>query len=144
MAPRKAFPKAKAEAEKALELYSDLGQPHAPLAYTALHFDWDWSHSEREFRRAIELSPSYAHAHHWCSHLLTALRRKEESLAESRLALSLEPLDVVLTAHLAWHHQMFREYDRARLPYLNAEPRLDDCRSDPRLQELIRRVGPPR
>ncbi len=113
VAPKEAFPKAKAEALEALVLDESLGEPHAPVAYTALHFDWNWEVSEREFRKAIELAPDYDNAHHWYSHLLTALGRREESLAASRRALTLGPLDIVLNVHVAWHHQMFREFDLA-------------------------------
>ena len=42
--------------------------------------------------------------HHWYSHLLTALGRRDESLEESRRALALSPLDPELTAHLGWHY----------------------------------------
>ncbi|MFI5180715.1 MAG: protein kinase [Thermoanaerobaculia bacterium] len=113
VAPREAFPRAKAAALQALGLDDSLGEPHAPLAYTALHFDWNWELSEREFQKTIDLAPYYDNAHHWYSHLLTALGRREESLAESRRALALGPLDVILYGHVAWHHQMFREFDLA-------------------------------
>jgi eukaryotic-like serine/threonine-protein kinase len=111
MAPRDAFPRARQAAEKALALDPELGEAHAPLAYTALHYDWDWAKSEAEFRRAIQLSPNYGAAHHWYSHLLTALGRREESLAESRTYLELEPEEAGLVAHLPWHYFMAHEYE---------------------------------
>ena len=113
MAPRDAFPRARKAAEKALALDPELGEAHAPLAYTALHYDWDWAKSEAEFRRAIQLSPNYGAAHHWYSHLLTALGRREESLAESRAYLELEPEEAGLVAHLPWHYNMAHEYENA-------------------------------
>lgn len=113
MAPRDAFPRARQAAEKALALDPDLGEAHAPLAYTALHYDWDWAKSETEFRRALQLSPNYGAAHHWYSHLLTALGRREESLAESRTYLELEPEEAGLVAHLPWHYIMAHEYEKA-------------------------------
>ena len=113
MAPRDAFPRARQAAEKALALDPELGEAHAPLAYTALHYDWDWAKSEAEFRRAIQLSPNYGAAHHWYSHLLTALGRREESLAESRTYLELEPEEAGLVAHLPWHYIMAHEYEKA-------------------------------
>jgi TolB-like protein/tRNA A-37 threonylcarbamoyl transferase component Bud32/Flp pilus assembly protein TadD len=113
MAPREAFPRARKAAEKALALDPELGEAHAPLAYTALHYDWDWAKSESEFRRAIQLSPNYGPAHHWYSHLLTALGRREESLAESRTYLELEPEEAGLVAHLPWHYIMAHEFEKA-------------------------------
>jgi eukaryotic-like serine/threonine-protein kinase len=113
MAPQDAFPRARKAAEKALALDPELGEAHAPLAYIALHYDWDWAKSEAEFRRAIQLSPNYGAAHHWYSHLLTALGRREESLAESRTYLELEPEEASIQDHLSWHHIMAREYEKA-------------------------------
>jgi len=113
MAPRDAFPRAQKAAEKALALDPELGEAHAPFAYIALHYDWDWVKSEAEFRRAIQLSPNYGGAHHWYSHLLTALGRREESLAESRAYLELEPEEASFNDHISWHYLMEHEYDKA-------------------------------
>jgi eukaryotic-like serine/threonine-protein kinase len=113
MAPQDAFPRARKEAEKALALDPELGEAHAPFAYIALHYDWDWAKSEAEFRRAIQLSPNYGAAHHWYSHLLTALGRREESLAESRIYLELEPEEASVVDHLSWHYLMARDYQKA-------------------------------
>jgi eukaryotic-like serine/threonine-protein kinase len=112
-APRDAFPKGKSVALKALEIDDDLGEAHAPLGYAALHFDWDAALAEREFQRALQLSPRYAQAHHWYAHYLAATGRREEALAEGLRTKELEPLDPVLGIHNAWHHQMFRDYDKA-------------------------------
>lgn len=111
--PREAFPRAKAAAAKAIELDPTLGEAHASLANTLATFDWDWSASEREFKRALELTPNYAVAHHRYSHLLLPLRRIEESLQASRRAIELDPLDSVINVHLVWHFHYAREYDRA-------------------------------
>jgi tetratricopeptide (TPR) repeat protein len=75
--------------------------------------DWDWAGAEREFKRAIELDPDCVNAHHWYSHELMALGRVAESHHESEVALGLDPTDVVINEHMAWHHLMSREYDRA-------------------------------
>ena len=53
--PREAFRRAKTAAAKAIELDGTLGDA----------YDWDWAAAEREYQRAIELSPGYATAHHW-------------------------------------------------------------------------------
>src|SRR4029079_4707304 len=62
---------------------------------------------------AIALDPGLPDPHHWYSHLLTALGRREESLNESRRALELSPSDPRLIAHLGWHHLMAGEYEQA-------------------------------
>ena len=50
---------------KALELDDSLGEAHASLAFFLDLFDWNWEAAEKEFRRAIDLNPGYATAHHW-------------------------------------------------------------------------------
>ena len=65
MTPRDAYPKAKAAALRAVELDSALGEAHNSLAFVLDGFDWDLDSGGKEFRRAIELSPGYATAHHW-------------------------------------------------------------------------------
>src|SRR5205807_1172664 len=65
LSPSEAIPKAKAAAMKALEMDDTLAEAHTSLAYIRLNYDWDWAGAEREFKRAIELDPNYANAHHW-------------------------------------------------------------------------------
>jgi TolB-like protein/Flp pilus assembly protein TadD len=113
MAPNIAFPKAKLAAQKALAADDTLAEAHTSLAYASLHYDWQWHRAETQFRQALKLNPKYSHLHHWYSHYLTATGRQEESLAESLVVLELDPLDLVMNIHLAWHHQMARQYEKA-------------------------------
>src|SRR5208282_5618699 len=92
MTPKEALPKAKAAAIKALELDSALGEAHNSLAFCLDGFDWDLDTAGKEFRRAIELNPGYATAHHWYAWHLSLLGRYEEALAEMRKAENLDPL----------------------------------------------------
>jgi adenylate cyclase len=108
-----AMPKGNAAASRALELDSTLADAYSSLAYSTTHYDWNWPLAETRFRRAFELNPNYAIGHHWYSHYLTAMGRVEESLAESRRCLELDPLDLVINIHLAWHYQFARQYDEA-------------------------------
>jgi TolB-like protein len=62
---RDAMSKAKAAAMKALELDDTLAEAHTSLALVKMSYDWDWPGAEREFKRALELNPNYATAHHW-------------------------------------------------------------------------------
>jgi TolB-like protein/Flp pilus assembly protein TadD len=101
MTPKEALPKAKAAAIKALELDSTLGEAHNSLAFCLDGFDWDLDAAGREFRRAIELNPGYATAHHWYAWHLALLHRYDEALAEMRKAESLDPLSLVINADLA-------------------------------------------
>ena len=111
--PVEAMAKAKLAATKALELDSRLAEAHATLAYRTTHHDWDWTTAEAQFRRALELNPNYAVSHHWYSHYLTAMGRTEDSLAASKRCLELDPLDLVINIHMAWHHHFARQYEEA-------------------------------
>jgi TolB-like protein/DNA-binding winged helix-turn-helix (wHTH) protein/Flp pilus assembly protein TadD len=101
MAPAEAFPRAKAAAIKALELDDSLGEAHTSLGFCLDGFDWDFESADREFRRGVELSPSYATAHHWYAWHLTLLGRDREAIAEMRRAKDLDPLSLIINADLA-------------------------------------------
>jgi tetratricopeptide (TPR) repeat protein len=60
-------------ANKALAIDEGLGEAHASLANAKVLFDWDWEGGEAEFKRAMELNPNYANAHHWYAELLLNL-----------------------------------------------------------------------
>jgi serine/threonine protein kinase/tetratricopeptide (TPR) repeat protein len=87
-----AKPKARAAAQKAVELDSTSAEAHTSLATFKLFYERDWEGSEREFRRAIALNPNYAFAHDQFCLLLALTGRFEESIAEGRLAAQLDPL----------------------------------------------------
>jgi len=101
MPPKEAFPKAKAAAIKALELDGALGEAHNSLAFVLDGFDWDLDSGGKEFRRAIELNPGYATAHHWYAWHLSLLGRYDEAIAEMKKAESLDPLSLIINADLA-------------------------------------------
>jgi eukaryotic-like serine/threonine-protein kinase len=93
---REAYAKAREAATKALELDDTLAEAHNALATVKADYDWDWPGAEREFRRAIELNPSYATAHQWYGELLAELGRHEEALAEIKRAQQLDPVSLII------------------------------------------------
>jgi len=101
MTPKEAMPRAKAAAIKALELDDSLGEAHASLAFCLDGFDWNFEAADREFRRAIELSPNYATGHHWYSWHLALLGRNSEAIAEMTKAENLDPLSLIINHDLA-------------------------------------------
>jgi TolB-like protein/DNA-binding winged helix-turn-helix (wHTH) protein/Flp pilus assembly protein TadD len=111
--PAEAFPKAKAAATKALKLDNTLGEAHTSLAFVLDLFDWDWAAAEREYRRAVELSPSYATAHQWYSWHLILLGRNSEVITEMRKAESLDPLSLIISADMADVLLITRRYDES-------------------------------
>jgi TolB-like protein/Flp pilus assembly protein TadD len=113
MTPMEAYPKAKAAALKAVELDSALGEAHNSLAFVLDGFDWDLDAGGKEFRRAIELNPGYATAHHWYAWHLGLLGRYDEAIAEMRKAESLDPLSLIINADLAELLVLARSYDES-------------------------------
>ena len=113
MTPKEAFPKAKAAAIKALELDSTLGEAHNSLAFILDGFDWDLESGGKEFRRAIELNPGYATAHHWYAWHLSLLGQYDEAVAEMRKAENLDPLSLIINADLAELLVLARSYDES-------------------------------
>jgi TolB-like protein/Tfp pilus assembly protein PilF len=114
IAPRDAFPQAKAAAEKALELDTTLAEAHASLAMVLLASDFDYNRALAEFKRAIELNPNYATAHQWLGvQLYSALGQFDESIMEARRALELDPLSLIINAELGWAYLYPRRFDEA-------------------------------
>jgi TolB-like protein/DNA-binding winged helix-turn-helix (wHTH) protein/Tfp pilus assembly protein PilF len=101
LAPRDAFPRAKAAAIRALELDDSLGEAHTSLAFCLDGFDWDGKAADHEFRRAIELNQGYATAHHWYAWHLSLSGRNNDAIAEMKRAQSLDPLSLIINADLA-------------------------------------------
>lgn len=77
-------------AKKALELDDTLAEAYAALARVAQN-EYDWAGAEREFRRAIELNPSYALARIWYAQYLYATQRFEEAVTQAQVAQQLDP-----------------------------------------------------
>jgi eukaryotic-like serine/threonine-protein kinase len=87
-----AKPKARAAAEKAIQLDDTSAEAHASLATFMLFYGFDWTGCEREFRRAFTLNPNHAFAHDQFGLGLAFQGRLDESMAEGKLASELDPL----------------------------------------------------
>src|SRR6266849_8489431 len=107
------MPRARAAALRALELDEGLPEAHTALALIVQNQDWDWQTSEKEYRRAIELNPNYATAHHWYAEHLMWLGRFDEALSESERARQLDPLSLIIAADYGAILLFSRQYDRA-------------------------------
>jgi len=87
-----ARPKAKASAERAIQLDDTSAEAHTSLAVFKLFYEYDWAGCESEFRRAFALNPNYAFAHDQFGLALAFQGRLGESLSEGKLASELDPL----------------------------------------------------
>jgi len=113
MKPRDAMAQARTAATKALKLDDSLAEAHASMGNILHNYDWNWAAAEGEYKRAIELNPNYAMAHHLYAHLLIETGRKEESLAEARRALELDPYSPFVNNGLARQYYLSRDYEKA-------------------------------
>jgi TolB-like protein/Flp pilus assembly protein TadD len=116
--PLDAMPKAKAAAQRALEIDESLAEAYSSLALVQHRYDWDWPAAEQNFRRAMELNPNNARAHLWYAWLLMALGRHEQALEEINEAedvtRKIDPLGLVdIRATRAESLYLARQYDRA-------------------------------
>jgi serine/threonine-protein kinase len=96
--------KARRAIDRALALNPELGLAQAGRARLEYVTDWDWNAAERDFRRAIQLSPSQFEGRHEYSHLLMTLGRTDESGEQSRAALTIDPLDPEAVVHMGWFY----------------------------------------
>jgi TolB-like protein/DNA-binding winged helix-turn-helix (wHTH) protein/Flp pilus assembly protein TadD len=104
---------AKAAALKAIELDDTLAEPHVSLAFIAETHEWDWAAAEREYKRALQLNPDDARAHHWYAGYLMYVGRFDEGIAEEQRARELDPLSLPINNALAGRLLVAGRYDQA-------------------------------
>jgi len=111
--PTEAMPKAKEAARRAAELDDTLAEAHVELGNIASWYDYDWPLAEREFKRALELSPNYAAAHEFYSVYLMMVGRIDEALEEARRAEALDSVSPEISYILGFELYLARRYDEA-------------------------------
>ena len=105
-----AGPKSRAAAEKALAIDGSLAEAHTALA--GAHWSLqEYADAEREFRRALELNPNYANAHHWYGLFLSWDARPTEAISHLRRAVELDPLNMQYNTNLGQAFGNARQYD---------------------------------
>ncbi len=111
--PKEAFPKGKAAAKAALQLDPDLAEAHTPLAALLWLDDWDWEKAQIEFKRSLELSPTYATANHWYAEYAMTMGRHEEAMVRMKKGQDLDPLSLIISVAVGWALYFARRYDDA-------------------------------
>jgi TolB-like protein/Tfp pilus assembly protein PilF len=97
---REAMPKARAAANRALQLDDSLAEAHASSAL-AYQFMWQWPQSEQEYRRAISSNENYATAHHWFGTYFLVEGQLDNAWRELKRAQELDPLSQIISANFA-------------------------------------------
>jgi len=111
--PKEVLPRAKSTAEKALQLDPDLSEAHVALGAVLENLDFDYTAAEREFKRAIEFSPSSSYAHQSYADYLANLGRANEAISEIRLAQQLDPMSFWVSRDVGRIFYEARRYDEA-------------------------------
>ena len=117
MAPHRTSKVARDFSVKALELDNDLAEAHASLALTQMNYFWDFGSAERELKRAIELRPNYAPAHHWRAIMLLYQKRFGEAYEQEKRAISIDPYSRVINNLMAGLLAILGEKDEAMERY---------------------------
>jgi TolB-like protein/DNA-binding winged helix-turn-helix (wHTH) protein/Tfp pilus assembly protein PilF len=123
-APLEVMPKAKAAAARAIELDDTLAEAHASLGLVRLEFDWDWPGAEREFRRALELSPNDMRALSGYADYFITLNRTDEAIENLRRAQAVDPF--VSSLQIGLPQMLF--FARRYLQAIEAARQLNDDR----------------
>jgi len=111
--PKEVFPKGKAAALTALRLDPDLGEAHTPLAAVLWLHDWQWHEAGKEFKRSLELNPTYPTANHWHAEYVMTMGRQVEAIALMKKSQELDPLSLIINDAIAWANYMAQRYDEA-------------------------------
>lgn len=114
MPPDQAFPKAHEAAEKALASDPELAEAVVSLAFIEWVYQWEFETARQHFRRAIELNPNYALAHHWYAYFLVSMKEGDDAITEIRKAQELEgPVSLSVNTDIGEIYSWAGRYDEA-------------------------------
>ena len=115
---REGYPKARAEAEKALRLNPHSAEARTSLAFIEAYYDWKFEQAEQDFLTAIRENPNYTNAHHWYGLFLSQRRRHAQALAELNSAAQLDPFLLTLGIDLGNAYASAGRYEEAERQFL--------------------------
>lgn len=111
--PSDEMPKAKAAAQKAVDVDPTLAEAYTSRAFVKLAYDWDWLGAEADFKKALELNPKYPTAHQWYASYLIQMGKFEQAKKEIEQAHQLDPLSPIINANLGHYAYYEHRYDDA-------------------------------
>ncbi len=98
VAPDEAFPKAKAAAQKALEIDDQSAEAYIVLGWIESWYEWNWNESENYLKKALQIKPGSSEAHRAYAHLLSQIGRHDEAVEEIKKAREADPLSLIINA----------------------------------------------
>jgi eukaryotic-like serine/threonine-protein kinase len=111
--PKEAFPQGKISAMTALQLDPDLAEAHTSMAAILWLYDWRWEEAQAEFKRSLELCPTYPTANHWYAEYAMTMGRHDEALARIKSGQDLDPLSLIINVAVGWSFYHARRYEEA-------------------------------
>lgn len=111
--PAEVQPRAKAAAQRALEIDSTIGEAHATLGWIRFVTDLDFDAPDQDFRRALALSPGSSWIRSWYADYLTLAARFDDAITQKRRAIDLDPLSVTTSLSFGWVYFKARRYDES-------------------------------
>jgi len=118
--PNEGCGKAKEHALRAVTLDCNLAEGHTSLAWSILHYDYDFSAAQNEFEESIQLNPRNAPTRQWYGMFLAILGHFEQGLAELKQAIHLDPCSSVIRWAMGFVEWRARRYDQAIRRYEEA------------------------
>ena len=113
LAPSEAFPAAKSAALTSQQLGHDDSCEHVALGDVYFLYEWNWPVAETEYRRAIELNSSDAHAHNAYATFLAATGRPDQAISQAEKTLQLAPVSSMEQTEVSGLYYIVRQYDLA-------------------------------
>ncbi len=111
--PADEMPKAKAAAQKAVDIDPSLAEAYTSRAFVKLSYDWDWLGAESDFKKALELNTKYPTAHQWYASYLMQMGKFDRAKAEIEQAYQLDPLSPIISSNSGLYSYYDRHYDDA-------------------------------
>jgi TolB-like protein/DNA-binding winged helix-turn-helix (wHTH) protein/tetratricopeptide (TPR) repeat protein len=115
-----AYPKARAAAQKAIQIDEANAEAHASLGLLKTEDENDHASAEQELRRAIQLNPNYVQAHDWLAYLLIRTGHATQAVPETELSVRLNPLSPFAHYHAGGIYTDTRQFVLAHQEFQKA------------------------
>lgn len=111
--PADEMPKAKAAAQKAVDIDPSLAEAYTSRAFVKLAYDWDWLGAQADFKKGLELNPKYPTAHQWHASYLMQMGKFDQAKGEIEQAHQLDPLSPIIGSNAGLYSYYEHNYDDA-------------------------------
>ena len=95
LASEESLPKAKAAAQKSLELNDKIPESHINVGRILLHQEWNVRDAMAAYKKALAINPNSAEAHVQLAMCLAMYDRCEEAMEHAKIAENLDPISIL-------------------------------------------------